>query len=160
MSPRRAGLAVAAVTLVADQANKLFLLDVYDIEIRQPLRLGPYLDVVMAKNPGISYSLLSAHSAAGRWGLVAFVALASGLIALWLWRATTRLVGIALGLILGGAIGNAVDRFSYGWVADFYYFHVGSFHWYVFNLADVAIVAGVILLLLDALRPQPRPTLP
>ncbi len=160
MSPRRTGFSVAAATLVADQANKLFLLDVYDIEIRQPLRLGPYLDVVMAKNPGISYSLLSAHSAAGRWGLVAFVAVASGLIAWWLWRATTRLVGLALGLILGGAIGNAVDRFSYGWVADFYYFHVGSFHWYVFNLADVAIVAGVVLLLLDALRPQTRQATP
>ena len=156
MSSRRAGFAVAAVTLIADQANKLWLLDVYDIAIRQPVRLGPYFDVVMARNPGISYSLLSARSATGRWGLVAFVVLASGLIAWWLWRTTTRLVGVALGLILGGAIGNAIDRFSYGWVADFYYFHVGSFHWYVFNLADVAIVAGVILLLLDALRPQAR----
>ena len=160
MSARSAGFAVAAATLVADQANKLFLLDVYDIEIRQPLRLGPYLDIVMAKNPGISYSLLSARSAAGRWALVAFVVLASGLIAWWLWRTTTRLVGVALGLILGGAIGNAIDRFSYGWVADFYYFHVGGFHWYVFNLADVAIVAGVALLLLDALRPPPRPATP
>ena len=156
MSSRRAGFAVAAVTLIADQANKLWLLDVYDIAIRQPVRLGPYFDVVMARNPGISYSLLSARSAIGRWGLVAFVVLASGLIAWWLWRTTTRLVGVALGLILGGAIGNAIDRFSYGWVADFYYFHVGSFHWYVFNLADVAIVAGVILLLLDALRPPVR----
>ena len=153
MSARGFGFAVAAATLVVDQANKLFLLDVYDIEIRQPLRLGPYLDVVMARNPGISYSLLSARSAAGRWALVAFVVVASGLIAWWLWRSTTRLVALALGLILGGAIGNAIDRFSYGWVADFYYFHVGSFHWYVFNLADVAIVAGVVLLLLDALRP-------
>ncbi len=152
MSARSAGFAVAAATLVADQANKLFLLDVYDIEMRQPLRLGRYLDIVMAKNPGISYSLLSARSAAGRWALVAFVVLASGLIAWWLWRTTTRLVGVALGLILGGAIGNAIDRFSYGWVADFYYFHVGGFHWYVFNLADVAIVAGVVLLLIDALR--------
>ena len=153
MSARGFGFVVAAATLVVDQANKLFLLDVYDIEIRQPLRLGPYLDIVMAKNPGISYSLLSARSAAGRWALVAFVVVASGLIAWWLWRSTTRLVALALGLILGGAIGNAIDRFSYGWVADFYYFHVGSFHWYVFNLADVAIVAGVVVLLLDALRP-------
>lgn len=155
MSARGFGFAVAAATLVVDQANKLFLLDVYDIEIRQPLRLGPYLDVVMARNPGISYSLLSARSAAGRWALVAFVVVASGLIAWWLWRSTTRLVALALGLILGGAIGNAIDRFSYGWVADFYYFHVGSFHWYVFNLADVAIVGGVALLLVDALRSQP-----
>lgn len=160
LSPRLLGFLVAAATLVVDQANKLFLLDLYDIEIRQPLRLGPYLDVVMAKNPGISYSLLSAHSAAGRWGLVGFVAVASGLVATWLWRATTRLVAVALGLILGGALGNAVDRFSYGWVADFYYFHVGSFHWYVFNLADVAIVVGVALLLLDALRPAERTARP
>ena len=156
MTPRLAGFAVAAATLVVDQANKLFLLDVYDIEVRQPVRLAPYLDLVMAKNPGISYSLLSARSAAGRWGLVAFVVVASGLLAWWLWRTTTRLVAVALGLILGGAIGNAIDRFSYGWVADFYYFHVGSFRWYVFNLADVAIVAGVVLLLLDALRPASR----
>ena len=153
MTPRLAGFLVAATTLVVDQSNKLFLLDVYDIEIRQPLRLGPYFDVVMAKNPGISYSLLSARSAAGRWGLIAFVVVASALIAWWLSRTTTRLPTIALGLILGGALGNAIDRLSYGWVADFYYFHFGSFHWYVFNLADVAIVAGVALLLLDALRP-------
>ena len=153
MSARGIGLAVAAATLAIDQANKLFLLDVYDIEIRQPLRLGPYLDVVLARNPGISYSLLSARSASGRWALVAFVVVASGLIAWWLWRSTTRLIAVALGLILGGAVGNAIDRLSYGWVADFYYVHVGSFHWYVFNLADVAIVAGVVLLLLDALRP-------
>ena len=57
---------------------------------------------------------------------------------------------IGLGLVLGGALGNAIDRFAYGWVADFYYFHVGGFHWYVFNLADVAIVFGVVLLLLDS----------
>lgn len=160
MNPRRVGFTIAAATLAADQANKLFLLDVFDIEIRQPVSLGPYLDVVMARNPGISYSLLSAHSPAGRWALVIFVVVASGLIARWLWRTTTRLVAVALGLILGGAIGNAIDRFSYGWVADFYYFHVGSFHWYVFNLADVAIVAGVILLLVDALRPQSREAAP
>lgn len=151
--PRLLGFLLAASTLVADQANKLFLLDVYDIELRQPVRLGPYFDIVMARNPGISYSLLSAHSAAGRWGLIAFVAFASGLIAGWLWRTTTRAASAALGLILGGALGNAVDRVSYGWVADFYFFHVGSFRWYVFNLADVAIVFGVALLLLDALRP-------
>ena len=153
MTPRLAGFAVAAATLLVDQANKLFLLDIYDIEIRQPLRLGPFLDVVMAKNPGISYSLLSAHSAAGRWGLVTFVVVASALIAWWLWRTATGLAAISLGLILGGALGNAIDRFSYGWVADFYFFHVGGFRWYVFNLADVAIVIGVALLLFDTMRP-------
>ena len=160
VTPRLAGFLIASVTLALDQANKLWLLDVYDIANRQPVRLAPFFDVVMARNPGISYSLLSAHSPAGRWALFAFTAVATLLIGFWLWRTATRLVALGLGLILGGAIGNAVDRFSYGWVADFYYFHVGSFHWYVFNLADVAIVVGVAMLLVDSLFLAARRTLP
>ena len=151
MTPRLAGFLIAAVTLALDQANKLWLLNVYDIAERQPIRLAPFFDVVMARNPGISYSLLSAHSPGARWGLFAFTAIASLLIGFWLSRTTTRLVACGLGFILGGALGNAIDRFSYGWVADFYYFHVGSFHWYVFNLADVAIVVGVTMLVVDSL---------
>ena len=157
MSARRVGFFVAALTLLLDQANKLWLLDVYDIAARQPLRLAPVLDVVMARNPGISYSLLSAHTPGARWALVGFTALATLGIGGWLWRATTRTLALGLGLILGGALGNAVDRFSYGWVADFYAFHLGAFHWYVFNLADVAIVAGVAALLLDSVRPARAP---
>ena len=150
MSPRLAGFVVAALALALDQANKLWLIRVYDIARRQPVRLAPVFDVVFARNPGISYSLLSARSPAARWALVVFALAATLLIAVWLWRTTTLVVGVALGLILGGALGNAIDRFSYGWVADFYYFHVGWFHWYVFNLADVAIVVGVALLLFDS----------
>ena len=150
MTPRLAGLLVAALTLALDQANKLWLIDVYDIAARQPVRLLPGFDVIFARNPGISYSLLSAHSPAARWALVGFTLAATAGIGLWLWRTTTRVVALGLGLILGGALGNAVDRFAYGWVADFYYFHVGAFRWYVFNLADVAIVVGVALLLLDS----------
>ena len=160
MTPRLAGGLIAAVTLALDQGNKLWLLDVYDIADRQPVRLAPFFDVVMARNPGISYSLLSAHSPGARWALFVFTALATLLIGVWLWRTTTRVVACGLGFILGGAIGNAVDRFVYGWVADFYYFHVGSFHWYVFNLADVAIVAGVALLLIDSLFLANRRTIP
>jgi signal peptidase II len=144
------GVLIAAATFALDQGNKLWLLDAYDIEARQPVRLAPFLDVIAARNPGISYSLLSAHGPAGRWALVAFTGVATALIGVWLWRATTRTMAGGLGLIVGGALGNAVDRLFRGWVADFYYFHVGGFHWYVFNLADVAIVAGVTLLLFDA----------
>ena len=143
MSPRRSGFILAIATLAVDQANKLWLIDVYDIASRQPVRLAAFFDVIFAKNPGISYSLLSARSPAARWGLVAFTLVAAIAIAFWLSRTVTWIVALALGLILGGALGNAIDRFSYGWVADFYYFHLGAFHWYVFNLADVAIVAGV-----------------
>ena len=150
MTPRSAGFLVAAVTLALDQANKLWLLDVYDIAARQPVHLAPVFDVIFARNPGISYSLLSAHSPAARWALVGFSLVATLGIGLWLGRTTTRVVALGLGLILGGALGNVIDRFAYGWVADFYYFHIGGFHWYVFNLADVAIVVGVVLLLVDS----------
>ena len=153
MTPRLAGFLVASLTLAIDQANKLWLMDVYDIAARQPVRLAPGLDIVFAKNPGISYSLLPAHSPGARWALVAFTLAATIGIGLWLWRTPTRVPAIGLGLVLGGALGNAIDRFAYGWVADFYYFHVGGFHWYVFNLADVAIVVGVALLLLDSFVP-------
>ncbi len=142
---------MAALTLALDQGNKLWLIDVFDIADNQPVRVAPFLDVVFARNPGISYSLLSAHTAIGRWGLVAFTFAATAAIAVWLWRSATILTCLALGLVMGGALGNAVDRLLYGWVADFYYFHVGGFHWYIFNLADVAIVAGVAILLLESL---------
>jgi signal peptidase II len=149
-SPRAAGLLVALLTLAADQANKLWLIFVFDIERRQPLHLTSFFDVVYAKNPGISYSLLSAKTAAGRWGLVAATLVATACLILWLWRSQTRLTALALGLIIGGALGNAYDRFAYGFVADFYHFHVGAFSWYVFNLADIAIVLGVGLLLCES----------
>ncbi len=142
---------MALLILVLDQGNKLWLIDVFDIARRQPVALAPFLDVVFARNPGISYSLLSAHTAIGRWGLVAFTFAATAAIAVWLWRSTTILTCLALGLVMGGALGNGIDRCLYGWVADFYYFHVGRFHWYIFNLADVAIVVGVAILLLESL---------
>lgn len=157
MSPRRSGFLLAVLTLALDQGNKLWLIDVYDIAARQPVSLVPGLDVIFARNPGISYSLLSAHSPAARWALVGFSLLATLVIGLWLWRTATWLVATGLGLILGGALGNAMDRFRYGWVADFYYFHIGAFHWYVFNLADVAIVFGVALLLVDSFGLAPKP---
>ena len=158
MSPRLGGFLLAGATLVLDQANKLWLMDVYDIAARQPVHLASFFDVVFARNPGISYSLLSATSPAARWALVAFTIVATVLIAVWLWRTNVTRLALGIGLVLGGALGNAIDRISYGWVADFYYFHVGAFHWYVFNIADVGIVAGVALMLLDSLlTPSAKP---
>ena len=118
---------------------------------RQPVALTPFLNIVFAKNPGISYSLFSARTDLQRWLLLAVTLAATLGLGLWLWRAKTKLVALALGLIVGGALGNASDRLAYGFVADFYHFHVGSFSWYVFNLADAAIVVGVGLLLCDSL---------
>lgn len=152
MKPRWIGLLAALVALVLDQANKIWLIYFYGIAQHQPVRLTSFFDVVFAKNPGISYSLLSARTAAGRFALTAGAMLVIVLLVLWLWRSRTILTALGLGLIIGGALGNnACDRFFYGYVADFYHFHIGTFSWYVFNLADVAITIGVIFLLYELL---------
>ena len=160
LSPRALGGLVAALTLAVDQANKLWLIFVFGIAARQPVELTPFFDVVFAKNPGISYSLFSARTEVQRFALLAVTLVATACLAFWLWRAKSRLVALALGLIVGGARGNAYDRLAYGFVADFYHFHVGSFSWYIFNLADAAIVIGVGLLIVDSLffgeRPGPK----
>lgn len=148
------GLAVAAIACGLDQASKLYLLFVYDLAAN-PTRLGPFFDFVLTRNTGISYGLFASEGALGQWVLLGFKAAAVGLLWAWLARAENRLTALALGLIIGGAVGNAIDRLAYGWVVDFVFFHVSGadwrFNWYVFNLADVAIVAGVIGLLYESL---------
>jgi len=150
------GLAAALAAFAIDQANKLWLIFGYDIAAHQPLRLTPFFDVILAKNPGISYSLFSNDGAMGRWSLLVLAVVAIALLGFWLWHARTKFTALGLGLIIGGALGNACDRLAYGYVADFYHFHVGRFSWYVFNLADVAICAGVGLLLLEPLLRSER----
>ncbi|HUI20959.1 MAG TPA: signal peptidase II [Methylocella sp.] len=157
MTPRLLGLLAMGTTLAADQANKLWLIFVYGIEAHQPVRLAPFFEVIYAKNPGISYSLLPAQNGVERIGLLGLTTLATGLLCFWLWRAGTKTAGLGLGLIVGGALGNAYDRLVYGFVADFYHFHIGSFSWYVFNLADVAIAFGVVLLIFDSWSPAKKP---
>ena len=102
---------------------------------------------------GLAVALVTALL--GQWVLLGFKALAVVVLWIWLARAGTRLTALSLGLIIGGAIGNAIDRLAYGWVADFVLFHISTanwrFYWYVFNLADVAIVAGVVGLLYESL---------
>lgn len=153
LSPRLIGAAAALATLALDQANKLWLIFGFGIEARQPVRLAPFLDVILAKNTGISYSLLRAQNEWQRYALILFTLSVILFLGAWLWRARTSIVSVSLGLIIGGALGNAIDRIAYGYVADFYHFHLGSFSWYVFNLADVAIVLGVGLLLYDSVFP-------
>src|SRR5262245_31627189 len=151
----RFGLVVAQAAAVIDQAVKLWLLFVIDLGGRGIVPLAPFLDLVLTWNTGISYGLLRQEGPLGQWALLALKAIAVALLWIWLSRATSRLTALSLGLIIGGAVGNAIDRFAYGAVADFVLFHIStasfSFKWYVFNLADVAIVAGVIGLLYETL---------
>jgi signal peptidase II len=151
----RFALAVALVAAAIDQAAKLWLLHVFDLDGRGIVTLTPFLDLVLTWNTGISYGLFRQEGPLGQWALLALKAIAVFLLWIWLARTSSRLTALSLGLIIGGAIGNAIDRFAYGAVADFVLFHVTtasfSFKWYVFNLADVAIVAGVIGLLYETL---------
>lgn len=158
------GLVTAVLTCAADQASKLYLLFGYDLPAHAPIGLGPFFDLVFTRNTGISYGLFQTEGAFGQFALLAFKVAAVIALLVWLTRTRDRLSVVSLGLIIGGAVGNAIDRVAYGWVFDFVYFHVRAagwqFNWYVFNLADVAIVVGVAGLLYESLRgpaPQKRP---
>jgi len=149
------GLAAAAIATVADQAVKLWLLFVFQLGDKGEVAVAPWVDLVLVWNKGISYGWFQQDGPLGQWALLIFKVLAVALLWIWLARAGTRLSALALGLIIGGAIGNAIDRVAYGAVADFVLLYIKTatwrFNWYVFNLADVAIVAGVVALLYESL---------
>lgn len=146
---------VALLTLVLDQANKLWMILIYGIEERGRVVVTPFLDFVFVLNTGVSYSMFDSASYSWQLGLATFAAIASLAMWIWLCRAgESRLMAWGLGLIIGGAIGNAIDRIWLGGVADFYSLHAFGFYWYVFNIADVAIVAGVVALLYDSFIPS------
>jgi signal peptidase II len=160
----RPGIIAALAALALDQASKYWLLKVFDIEHRGAVKITPFFDLVLALNTGISYGWFQNEGAAGQAILLAVKAAAVILLAVWMARSHTLLATIALGLIIGGAVGNAVDRFAYGAVVDFALFHVQiggkTLNWYVFNLADVAIVAGVAALLYDSFMGVPAAKAP
>jgi signal peptidase II len=149
------GLAVAVAVCLIDQTVKFWLHDIYDLGARGAVRILPFLDLVLTWNKGISYGLFQQDGALGRWVLLALSAIAVALLWVWLNRSGSRLTVLALGLIIGGAVGNAIDRLHWPGVMDFVLFHIHtreiSFNWYVFNLADAAIVAGVVGLLYESL---------
>ena len=158
------GLAAASVACVLDQAFKLWLLFVFRLADRGTIAVAPFVDLVLTWNTGISYGWFQQEGAFGQWALLVLKAVAVALLWIWLARAGSRLSALALGLIIGGAIGNAIDRLAYGAVADFVLLHLetagGRFNWYVFNLADVAIVAGVAILLYESLWGDRAPKAP
>jgi signal peptidase II len=162
--PLRAGVIAAIIVLALDQASKYWLLFVFDIGHRGAVRLTPFFDLVLAWNVGISFGWFQNDSPAAQIALMAVKAVAVVVLAIWMARSRTLLATVALGLIIGGAVGNAIDRFAYGAVADFALFHVQiggkPFDWYVFNLADVAIVAGVAALLYDSFLGVPAAKAP
>lgn len=157
---RTIGLAVALIALFADQLCKSLLLYEFDFIVMRPFQrveVLPFFDLVMVWNRGISYGLFQADSILYTRLLTLFQLCAVALLTWWLWRADRKLLGIGLGLVIGGALGNVIDRIRFSAVADFFHFHAGTFSFYVFNIADAAITIGVLLLLWDAfLRPDSK----
>ena len=153
------GLATAAIVCLLDQGSKLWLLYGFDLAERGRVALAPVVDLVLVRNYGISYGWFQWLGGSARWALLALTVLAVVFLTGWLARAGSRLSGLSLGLIIGGALGNAIDRLvQAGAVIDFIRLHAViagvERDWYVFNLADAAIVAGVIGLLYESVRPD------
>ena len=149
------GIGMAVVIVAVDQVHKWWMISVYGIEGKGRVAVLPFLDLEFVKNTGVSYGLFLQNSRQGQWVLAGFAALAVCAMVVWLARGvTTRLVAASIGLIMGGAASNAIDRLTLGGVADFFSLHAYGFYWYVFNIADVAIVAGVVGLIYDSLGPS------
>lgn len=150
----RLGGLLALAVFAADRASKWWMLEVADMPMRGIIEVTDFLNAVMVWNRGVSFGLLNNGGDLWRWGLIMLaVAIVLALVR-WLRHAASRWVGAAIGLVIGGAMGNIYDRISYGAVADFIDLHVMGYHWPAFNLADSAITMGVIILLIDALTPD------
>jgi signal peptidase II len=149
---------------VLDQASKYWLLYVFDIGRRGAVRVTPFFDLVLAWNIGISFGWFQNDSQIAQMSLMVVKAIAVIALSIWMARSQTVTATVALGLIIGGAVGNAIDRLAYGAVVDFALFHVqigaNTYNWYVFNLADAAIVAGVMALLYDSFVRIPAAKVP
>jgi lipoprotein signal peptidase len=162
----RLGLLTASCVFIIDQLSKYWVLEILHLPTLRRIELLPVLSLTMVWNQGVTFGLLSG------FGDQLYLALAAGsllvvvFLMIWLRRAQARLVAVAIGGIIGGAIGNVLDRVRFGAVVDFIHAHVdtawGELSWYVFNVADAAIVCGVGVLIIDSLwplggKPTPEP---
>jgi signal peptidase II len=145
---------MAVAVFAADQASKYWILHVFDLPALGSVVVLPMFNLSMVWNQGVTFGLLHATGAAGPWILAVAALAVVVVLGLWLRRAERLMVALALGAILGGALGNVLDRLRYGAVVDFLHFHLGAYSWYVFNVGDAAIVCGVAALVVDGMLPQ------
>ena len=150
VSPPRLSYVLGFVTLLLDQASKLGVLHGLDIEHTQPIIVSPVFDLILVWNRGISYGLFQQDSPTGQLVLLVGTGLAIMGLLVWMARVKQARLAVALGFLTGGAVGNAIDRAAYGAVVDFLHLHWNNWSWYVFNLADAAIVVGVLILMYDS----------
>ena len=145
--------ALAIAVILADQISKHWVLFVYGLPQRGTVEVAPFFSLSMVWNRGVSFGVFQAESDWGRWGLALFSGVVAVALVVWARRAERPFLAVALGLVIGGAVGNLIDRVRFGAVADFLDFSRLYFPW-VFNVADSAITIGVLLLVLDSFKPS------
>jgi signal peptidase II len=154
LNARDLGLAGVIGALFADQASKLAMLYAFGFAAMPPgdrVPVLPFLSLVMAWNRGVSFSMFSAQSSLGIAALVIFEIVVIAALGRWMWTAQRRLLSLGLGLVIGGALGNLVDRLVHGRVADFFDLHAFGHDFFACNIGDVAITCGVALMVIDTL---------
>ena len=142
------------LVILLDQLTKAWALS--GLSLHRATAVIPGFNLFLTFNPGISFSFLTSNSPAMPWILSAFALIICGLIVYWLGREQDRMTRIGLTLILGGALGNVIDRIRFGAVVDFLDFYIGDYHWPAFNIADSAICIGVALILIRSLQKKEK----
>jgi signal peptidase II len=142
------------VTVIVDQLTKWWILTSV-MTPPQRIPVTGFFDLVLVYNRGVSFGMLGNAPSWASAALIVFALLLSLALSIWMWRADTLLLGTALGFVVGGAIGNVIDRFVHGAVVDFLDFHAAGYHWPAFNVADSAITIGVVILIIDSLKSKP-----
>ncbi|HFB2048866.1 MAG TPA: Lipoprotein signal peptidase [Hyphomicrobiaceae bacterium MAG_BT-2024] len=146
----RLGLTTALTLASIDQLHKWWMLNVLDITSSTTIQVFPFLNLVYVSNKGISFGMLQQDDT-GQLLLVIFSVIICLVLMVWLAQAgQSSIMAVAIGLIIGGAIGNAIDRLHLGGVADFFDFHALGYHWPAFNIADIAIVLGCVILMFNS----------
>ena len=149
------GFILAAIVLILDQISKYWVLEVIHLPLIGGIDVWPFFRLTFVGNIGVSMGMLQANSDVTRWLLTAATAGIAVAVALWLRKEKHPVDVTALGLVLGGAMGNIIDRARFGYVVDFLHFFWGEYSFWVFNLADAAITMGVMLLLGRAFAAKP-----
>lgn len=152
----RIAYAIAALVFVIDQLVKYWIINIVELQARVSVPVLPVFSLTWVENRGVSMGMLTADTEIGRWLLVGLTGIIATVVAVWIRRERHLPETVALGLVLGGALGNIVDRVRFGYVVDFIHLHAGPWSFYVFNVADAAITLGVIILLFRALVSRPE----
>lgn len=156
MNHRILGILIAGGCILIDQLQKWHMLEILQIHSRPPIEVTSFLNLVMVWNRGVSFGLFSGHEGEAAIYLIVLALAIAAALFVWLWRCDDRFIAVALSLIIGGALGNVIDRVRFGAVADFFDFHVMGWHYPAFNIADSCIFIGVCLLLWDSfMRAKP-----